>query len=91
VELIVAVDVGLILQLTDGLLLVLPSLLVAKTVICTVSLVVPVSIVGDAGPTAKDDIVGFTKNPLQPKPRPKIRSAANEPAMRSLFLDGIII
>lgn len=35
--------------------------------------------------------IGFWKNPLQPKPRARIRSVANEPAMRSLFLDGIII
>ena len=59
VELIVAVVVGVILQDTDGLFCVLPSLLVPNTVICTVLLVVPVSIVGDAGPTATEDIVGF--------------------------------
>lgn len=88
---IVAVVVGVMLQLTDGLLLVLPSLLVAKTVICTVLSVVPVSMVGDTGPTASEDIVGFTKNPLHPTPRAKIRSAANEPAMRSLFLDDDIV
>jgi hypothetical protein len=58
-EEIVAVDVGVMLQLTDGLLLVLPSLFVPKTVIWIVLLVSPVSIVGDAGPTASEDIVGF--------------------------------
>ena len=87
----VAVVVGVIVQLTDGLLVVLPSLLVATTVICTVLFVVPVSIVGEAGPTAREDIVGFTKKPVHPTPRAKIKSVANEPAMRSLFLDGIII
>jgi hypothetical protein len=90
VEEMVAEDVGVMLHETDGLLAVLPSLLVAKTVIWTVLFVVPVSMVGDAGPTAREDIVGLTKNPVHPTPRAKIRSAAQDPARRSLFLDDDI-
>jgi hypothetical protein len=64
-EEIVATLVGVMLQETDGLFEVLPSLLVPKTVICTVLPVVPVSMVGDAGPTEIDDSVGFWKKPVQ--------------------------
>lgn len=59
VELIVATVSSLMLQATGTLLDVLPSLLVPNTVICTVLLVVPVKMVGDAGPTTMDDSVGF--------------------------------
>lgn len=55
----VAVEVGVMLQATDGLSAVLPSLLVPVTVIWTVLSVLPVSIVGLAGPMAKDDSTGF--------------------------------
>jgi hypothetical protein len=70
---------------------VLPSLLVAKTVICTVLLVFPVSMVGDAGPTASELIVGFTKKPVQLRVRPRVTRAANDPARRSLCLVNDII
>jgi hypothetical protein len=71
---------------------VLPSLLVPKTVICCVLLVVPVSMVGDAGPTASELIVGFTKKPVQLMVRANVATAANAPARRSLCLvDDIII
>ena len=91
VEEIVAVDVGLTLQETEGLFCVLPSLLVPKTVICTVLLVVPVSMVGVAGPTASEDIVGFTKNPVQATPRPASNSTAKLTTKRSLFFLGDIL
>ena len=80
-----ATDVGLMVQETDGLLLVLPSLLVPTACICTVLFVLPVSIVGEAGPTANEEIVGFTKNPLQPTAKTKARSTANTPITRSFF------
>jgi hypothetical protein len=56
---IVATEVGLMLQETDGWLAVLPSLFVPTTVIWTVLLVVPVWMLGDAGPTAIELSVGF--------------------------------
>jgi hypothetical protein len=62
---IVATLVGVMDQETDGLFVVLPSLLVPNTVICTVLPVLPVSMVGDAGPTEIDDRVGFWKKPVQ--------------------------
>jgi hypothetical protein len=87
---IVAADVGVAVQETEGLLSVLPSLLVPKTVICTVLLVVPVSMVGAAGPTASEDIVGFTKKPRQLMARANIASAAKAAARRSFcFVDDI--
>jgi hypothetical protein len=58
-EEMVATLVGVMAQDTDGLFVVLPSLLVPNTVICTVFPVLPVSMVGDAGPTEIDDSVGF--------------------------------
>jgi len=75
----VAVVVGDIVQVTDGLLVVLPSLLVPNTVICTVLLVVPVSIVGLAGPTARELSVGFTKKPVQLTARASDAKTANAP------------
>ena len=90
-ELIVAIDVGLIVQATEGLLVVLPSLFVPSTVICTVLSVVPVSMVGEAGPTASDVSEGLTKNPLQLTASASVVSAAIAPATRSLLLADDII
>ena len=88
----VATSVGLILHETDGLFAVLPSLLVPNTVICTVLPVVPVSMVGVAGPTASEDMVGFTKKPVQLTVKPKVRSAAKVPVRQSLcFVDDMVI
>jgi hypothetical protein len=58
-EEMVATLVGVIVQETDGLFVVLPSLLVPNTVICTVLPVLPVSMVGEAGPTEIEEMVGF--------------------------------
>jgi len=92
VEEMVAAVVGVMDQETEGLLVVLPSLLVPNTVICTVLSVVPVSIVGDAGPTASELIVGLTKKPLQLMARARVMSAAKVPATRSLcFVDAMVI
>ena len=88
---IVATVVGVMLQETEGLLVVLPSLLVPNTVICTVLLVVPVSMVGDAGPTAIEDIVGFWKKPVQLMVTANMRSRATEPAKRTVCLDRNVI
>jgi len=85
---IVAVVVGVMLHETDGLLLVLPSLLVANAVIWTVLFVLPVSMVGDAGPTESEDMVGFTKKPVQLRPRANAASAPRVPARRSFCLVG---
>ena len=82
----VATEVGLMVQATDGLLVVLPSLLVPNTVICTVLFVLPVSIVGLAGPTASELNVGFTKNPLQPTANARVASTLNAPIKRRLDL-----
>lgn len=71
------------LHKTDGLLVVLPSLLVPNAVICTVLLVLPVSMVGVAGPTESDDIVGLTKNPLQLMASANVASMAQVHARRS--------
>jgi hypothetical protein len=83
---IVATEVGVMLQETEGLLVVLPSLFVANTVICTVLLVLPVSMLGDGGPTESEDMVGFWKNPVQLSPRAKTASAAKVPARRNFCL-----
>jgi hypothetical protein len=64
-EEMVATLVGVMVQETDGLFVVVLSVLVPSTVICTVLPVLPVSMVGDAGPTAIDDSVGFWKKPVQ--------------------------
>jgi hypothetical protein len=82
----VATEVGLLVHATDGSLLVLPSLLVPNTVICTVLFVFPVSIVGLAGPTASELNVGFTKNPLQPTADASAASTPNAPIKRRLDL-----
>ena len=87
---IVATEVGSILQATDGLLDVLPSLLVPNAVICTVLFVLPVSIVGLAGPTASELSVGFTKNPRQPAANASVASTLNAPIKRRLDLFGDI-
>jgi hypothetical protein len=57
-----------------------------------VLLVVPAKMVGDAGPTASELSVGFTKKPLQLMAKARVRSAAKVPATRSwCFVDDIII
>jgi hypothetical protein len=89
---IVATLVGEMVQATDGWLAVLPSLFVPDTVICTVLLVLPVSMVGDAGPTEIDVSVGFWKNPVQLTPTAAMASTARDAARRSLcFADDIAI
>jgi hypothetical protein len=89
----VATDVGFTVQETEGLLVVLPSLFVPTACICTVLSVLPVSIVGEAGPTDNEESVGFTKNPLQLAAKAKVKSTANEPISlrflaRMLFWDS---
>lgn len=92
VGLIVATVWSLMLQATGTLLVVLPSLLVPNTVICTVLSVLPVAMVGDAGPTTIDDRVGLTKNPVQPSSKTTIASAQRALARQSLCLaDDIVI
>ena len=89
---IVATLVGLMLQETDGLFEVLPSLLVPNTVICTVLPVVPVWMVGDAGPIASEDRVGFWKKPVQLMVSANPTSMAEVPARRSFWLvDDIVV
>lgn len=83
VLLTVAVDVGVMLQVTDGLLVVLPSLFVPNTVICTVLLVLPVWMLGVAGPTESEVSVGFWKKPRQPMPSAASTSSARDPVKRS--------
>jgi len=91
-EEIVATLVGLMLQETDGLLVVLPSLLVPNTVICTVLAVLPVSMVGVAGPTEIEEIVGFWKKPVQLMVSADARSMAQVQARRSFWLvDDIVV
>jgi len=79
------------LQETDGLVVVLPSLFVANTVICTVLPVVPVWMVGDTGPTDSDETVGFTKKPVQLTARADMASAARAPVKRSLWFGDDIV
>ena len=81
----VATVVGVMVHVTDGLLVVLPSLLVPNTVICTVLFVFPVSIVGLAGPTAIELNVGFTKNPVQLAARANVPRTTKEPTNRKFF------
>ncbi len=96
--LIVAIDpsLGLILHVT-GVLPVLPSLKVANAVICTVLLVGPTSMVGEGGPTAIPETVGFTKKPRQLTANANIASAAKAPVIRSVdfrsldFVDDIFV
>jgi len=86
----VATVVGLIVQLTEGSLVVLPSLFVPNAFICTVLSVLPVSIVGLAGPTESELNVGFTKNPLQLTANARVASTANAPIKRSFeFFDDM--
>ena len=76
-ELIVATPVaGLMLHVTAGFP-VLPSLNVPTANICTVLFVLPVWMLGEAGPTAMEVRVGFTKNPLQLAAKANAPSAAN--------------
>lgn len=82
----VATLLGEMVQETDGLFVVLPSLLVPNTVICTVLLVVPVSMVGDAGPTEIEDKVGLTKNPVQLAPKARVARAMRAAVRRRLWL-----
>jgi hypothetical protein len=84
----VATEVGLMVQATEGLSAMLPSLLVPDTVICTVLFWFPVSIVGLAGPTAIELMIGSTKNPRQLIPKASEASAANAPIRRSLDFSG---
>ena len=81
----VATVVGVILQVTAGLFVVLPSLFVPNAFICTVLPVLPVSIVGVGGPTASELNVGFTKNPVQLAARAKAPRAMKAPAKRKFF------
>jgi len=88
----VAVLVGVMVQATDGVLTVLPSLLVPNACICTVLSVLPVSMVGEDGPTEIVLKVGLTKNPLQLMVAPTASSTAQVPARWSLcFLDDMVI
>jgi hypothetical protein len=89
-ELMVATPVaGLMLHVT-GVLPELPSLNVPTANICTVLSVVPVSMVGLAGPTEMELRVGFTKNPLQLASKAKVASAARAPIKRSCdFVEDI--
>ena len=92
VEIVATPAAGVRLQETDGLLLVLPSLLTPNAVICTVLVVVPVRMVGVGGPTAIEESVGLTKKPLQLTAKASVASAAKAPARRSLcFADDIVI
>lgn len=84
---IVATVVGVMLHPTDGWLARLPSLFVPVAVICTVFPVLPVSMVGEAGPTDREVRVGFTKKPLQLMANAKM---ARAPMRRSwCFMDDI--
>jgi len=68
---------------TEGLP-VLPSLKVPTAVICTVLFVVPVWIVGDAGPTAIELKVGLTKNPRQLTPKARATNTVKANVSASL-------
>jgi hypothetical protein len=60
--------------------------------ICTVLFVLPVWILGVAGPTVIDDSVGFTKNPRQLAPSAIIASTANAPVSRTVcFFEGMLV
>jgi hypothetical protein len=92
VEMVATPEAGRMLQETDGLLFVLPSLLIPNAVIWTVLPVVPVRMVGVGGPTAIEDSVGLTKKPLQLTAKASVASAAKAPARRSLyFTDDIVV
>ena len=89
--LIVAVVVGLMLQLTPGLP-VLPSLNVPTANIWTVLLLLPVWMLGDAGPTASEESVGFTKKPRQLAASARPASMATAATARgACFFDDLIV
>lgn len=87
----VATVVGVMVQDMDGLVAVLPSLLVPTAFICTVLFVFPVSMVGLAGPTASELSVGFTKNPRQLMAKASEARAAKAPMRRSLDFSANIV
>jgi hypothetical protein len=91
VEEMVATLLGVMVQETDGLFVVLPSLLVPNTVICTVLPVFPVWMVADAGPTEIDDSVGFWKKPVQLMVLATVTSMAKVQAKRSFWLVEVIV
>jgi hypothetical protein len=67
----------------------LPLLSVPAAFNCVVN---PTLTDGLGGRIERVETVGFTKKPLHPTARARIRSAAKEPARRSLWLvDGIVI
>jgi hypothetical protein len=90
-EEIVATVVGVMAQETDGLFVVLPSLLVPNAVICTVLPVVPFWMVGVGGPTEIDDSVGLTKKPVQLMVSANVASMAKVQASRSFCLSDAIV
>jgi hypothetical protein len=85
VALIVAVVAGVMDQLTEGCP-VLPSLKVPVAIICTVLLVVPVWMLGVAGPTVIEERVGFTKNPRQLAAKASAIRAAKVAVRRTFWL-----
>src|SRR4051794_1671255 len=72
-------------QLTEGCP-VLPSLKVPVAIICTVLFVVPVWMLGVAGPTVIEESVAFTKNPRQLAAKAKAIRAAKVPVRRTFWL-----
>jgi len=88
---IVATEVGLMVQPTEGLVAELPSLLVPTACIWTVLPVFPIWMVGDAGPTEMLVSVGFTKNPVQLTAKARVVSAAKAPMRRGLCVVNDII
>jgi hypothetical protein len=88
----VATVLGVMLHVTDGLLLLLPSLFVPNARICTVLSVLPVSIVGLGGLTESELNVGFTKKPVQLAAKANEASTANAPIKRNLdFFDDMSV
>jgi hypothetical protein len=88
---VATVLLGLTLQVTAGLP-VLPSLNVPTANICTLLFVLPVWMLGDAGPTAMEDNVGFTKKPLQLTAKVRVASAAKAQVSRSFcVVDDILV
>ena len=85
VALIVAVLAGVMDQLTEGCP-VLPSLKVPVAIICTVLFVVPVWMLGVAGPTVIEESVAFTKNPRQLAAKAKAIRAAKVAVRRTFWL-----
>ena len=64
----------------------LPSLKVPVAIICTVLFVVPVWMLGVAGPTVIEESVAFTKNPRQLAAKAKAIRAAKVPVRRTFWL-----